>query len=292
METIMRFAFSTSIYRLRSLLEAIEGISKAGFFAVEILADRPHAFPADLRAAEIATLNACLEQRRMKACSLNSCVVTSLEECNNPSWIEENWQLREKRVRYTLDCLRLAATMGIPYVSVECGGTIPASMNRIDAFRLFVANLERVLPLAEKLGVSILVEVKPDTLIETSQQALDLTRELDRSDFLKISLDAGHLSTIGEDPCRSFDALKSHIAHLHLENISGNRQQQQITGAAGACDVLRFLQHVQELNFEGYVTVQPGNLEKRAEEAVLDCAEYLREHGFLNHQEEPCQATS
>jgi len=121
----MKFSYSTNVFRARPLIEAIEGIAKAGFCAVEIVADRPHAFPEELSAAAVAQLNQCLADKKIKVCNLNSSVVTAMSEVINPSWLEENWQHREIRIRYTLDCLRLAAAMGVPTISTNAGGEIP-----------------------------------------------------------------------------------------------------------------------------------------------------------------------
>ena len=44
----MKLAFSTNAYTNHSLTHALEGIKRAGFNAVEILADVPHAYPVQM----------------------------------------------------------------------------------------------------------------------------------------------------------------------------------------------------------------------------------------------------
>ncbi len=150
----MKFAYSTSIFKMRSLKDAVDSVAKAGFEAVELMADRPHVFPQDFKASEISTLHECLERRKLKVISLGAGRVSALGDGHHPSWIEEDWKERELRIRYTLDCLRLAAALGVPSISILPGGKIPQSMNQREAWRLFVANLHRVLPLARKLAVT------------------------------------------------------------------------------------------------------------------------------------------
>ena len=41
----MKLAFSTNAYTRYPLVDAIRGIKAAGFSGVEILADKPHAYP-------------------------------------------------------------------------------------------------------------------------------------------------------------------------------------------------------------------------------------------------------
>ena len=280
----MQFAYSTNLFRTRPLLEAIEGISKAGFCSVEIIADRPHAFPDDLSAARIADLNQCLTERKVKLCNLNSAIVTSIPDVYNPSWIEEDWQHREARIRYTLDCMRLAAVLGIPCVSTNAGGPIPETMNQNDAFRLFVANMHRVLPLAKKLGIKLLIEPEPGLLMETSEQTLKLLKELEFHESLGINFDPGHFFCAGEDPCESWKKLNCYIAHLYLDDIPSGRSHRHMQLGEGAMDIPALLRSIQASGYQGYITVRVDSYDQKPEDIIWASANYLREKGFLPDQ--------
>jgi len=284
----MQFAYSTNVFRSRSLAEAIDGIARAGFCAVEIIADRPHAFPDDLSAAAIAELGRCLTERKMKVSNLNSSLVTAMPEVYNPSWLEEEWQHREMRIRYTLDCMRLAAAVGIPCVSTNAGGEIPEGMNQRDAFRLLVANLHRILPLARKLGVKLLIEPEPGLLLETSEQALELLKELEFSEYLGINFDAGHFFCVGEDPCQSWEKLKCYVTHVHLDDIPASRSHRHTQLGEGGVDIPALLNCIEASDYRGYVTVRVDAYEQKPEEIVVGSANYLREKGFLPKRDDAC----
>jgi sugar phosphate isomerase/epimerase len=284
----MKFAYSTSIFRLRALSEAIEGIARAGICAVELIAERPHAFPEDMTATQISALSLDIEQRKMKVVNLNACGVTTPGEVNSPSWIEENWQPRETRIRYVLDCMRMAAAMGVPHVTTGGAGVLPSTMNQQDGVRLFVANLQRVLPLAAKLGVKLLVQPEPGMLIETSDQVMHLFNEVDFNEALGIDFDPVHFYCTGEDPCEAWKKLKKYILHVHLEDVAEDRNHRHIQLGEGAMDIPQFLGCVRESGYDGYVTVKLDAYEQRPEEAVLASAEYLRAKGFLPENVEPC----
>jgi len=284
----MKFAYSTNVFRARPLAEAFEGISKAGFCAVEIIADRPHAFPDDLSAAAVALLNQCLTEKKIKVCNLNSSMVTATGEVYNPSWLEENWQHREIRIRYTLDCLRLAAAMGVPNVSTNAGGEIPETMNQIDAWRLLVANMHRILPLARKLGVRLLIEPEPGLLVETSGQALEFLKEFEFDEYLGINFDAGHFFCVGEDPCESWEKLKDHVAHVHLDDIPASRSHRHMQLGEGAVDLPALLNSIKESDYKGYLTIRVDAYEQKAEDIVAASAHYLREKGFLPKRDDSC----
>jgi len=284
----MLFAYSTSIYRFRPLSEAIEGIARNGFCAVELIADRPHALPEDLKAAEITALRQCLDQRKMKITNLNSCVVTALGDARNPSWLDEDWMQRETRIRYTLDCVRMAAAMGIPYVSTKAGGVIPSTMNFKDAWRLFVADLHRVIPIVKKLGVKLLLQPEPGSLVETSEQTVDLLKEFEFDPFLGINFDPGHFFCVGEDPCEAWDKQKSHVLHVHLEDIPDGLAHRHIQLGDGIMDIPAFLGCVKESDYQGYVTMKLDFYDQQAEEVIAASAAYLREKGFMPSSAETC----
>ena len=284
----MKFAYSTSIYRLRALSEAIESIARAGFCAVELIAERPHAFPEDMTATQISTLNQSLGELKIKVSNLNACGATTPGEVGGPSWIEENWQPRETRIRYVLDCMRMAAAMGVASVTTEGAGILPSTMNRSDGMRLFAANLHRVFPLAEKLGVKLLVQPGAGQLIETADHMLELLKEVDFNAMLGISFEAAHFCCVDEDPCQSWEKLQKYILHVHLDDVSPDRNHRHIQLGEGIMDIPGFLRCVEESGYEGYVTIKLDGYEQRSDETVLASAEYLREKGFLPANVEPC----
>lgn len=284
----MKFAYSTSSFRLRPLSEAIEGIARAGFCGIELIAERPHAFPEDMTASHIAMLHQSLEERKMKISNLNACGATIPGELDSPSWIEENWKPRETRIRYTLDCMRMAAAMGVPHVTTQAAGILPSTMNQREGERLFVANLERVFPLSRRLGVKLLVQPGPGLLIERTDQILEVLKELDFNPCLGINFDAGHFFCAGEDPCEAYEKLKAYVSHIHLEDIAADRSHRHLPLGEGAMDIPGFLKCVEKSGYEGHLTVMLDSYEQRQDELVAASAEYLRAQGFLPATSEAC----
>jgi len=276
----MKFAYSTSVFRFRPLSEAIEGIARAGFCAVELIADRPHAFPADLTAAQITSLNQCLQERKIKVCNLDSVIVTALGEAPGPSWLAEDWQEREKRIRYTLECMRMAAAMGVPSVSTGVD-PIPETMNRFNAVRLMGANLQRLLPLAAKLGVKLLIQPRPGTLVASTDDLLELFKEVGANEYLRVSFDVGHLFCAEEDPVQSWDRLKSYVGHVQLEDIAAGRTHRHIQLGEGVIDIPGFLECLKESNYAGYVAIKLDSHDQRGDEIALASAQYLKDKGFM-----------
>lgn len=281
----MKLAYSTRIFRLRPLAEAINAIAEAGFHAVELLADRPHAYPGDINGSEATALNHCMHEHKMHVTNLNSCSSMVLGDSQHPSWIEEDWLEREKRIRYTLDCMRLAAAMGIPSISTSAGGGIPESMHQGEAWRLLVANMHRVGPLAKRLGVKLLLQSEPDMLLYSSGQMLQFLDELEYSEFLGINFNVAHLYCVGEDPCEAWDLLKNYVAHVQLSDVPSDRTHRHVQLGEGAVDIEGFLACVQESQYLGYVTIEMESDEQNPAGKVGASADYLRAKGFMPAKE-------
>ncbi len=271
----MYFSCSTTVFRSCPVDEAIKEIAKAGFCAIELMADHPHAFPGDLDAARTASIIGCLESNRMKVNNLDSC--RALAEWNKASWISENWQEREMRIRYTLDSMRVAAALGIPGVTIEVPGPIPVSMDAFDAWRIFVASMHRVLPLARKLGLKLLVQSAPESLIGASGKMLELVRELEEYEHLRVDFDAAYFFLAGEDPREAWDRLASHVGHVHISDIGEDRAGVRLQLGKGVMDIPGFLRHIESSGYGGFVTVRPDVSDGAAE----DSARYLKSEGFM-----------
>jgi protein FrlC len=284
----MKFAFNTRILRFHPLADAIDLVAKAGFCAVELMADRPHAFPDDLTAEKLSALNVCLSERKIKVSNLDAGTVTSLVEPHNPSWVDEDWQKREQRIRYTLDCIRLAAAMGVSQVSTQGGGPIPQGTTHRESWRVFVATMHRVLPLARKLNVQLLIQPSPEMLIETSDHLLELLAELDHHESLRVTFDVVHLYCAGEDPVNTWDKLKDHVGLVRLSDAAEDRSHVHVQLGDGELDLPIFLHKIQESGYQGFVVVQPDGSEQRADKIVYGAATYLQDIGFMTRHTDYC----
>jgi sugar phosphate isomerase/epimerase len=284
----MKFAFSTTTFRTLALNEAIEAIARGGFSAAELMVDRPHAFPEDVKAPQVAALNECMERRKVKIINLNASSCLALGSRNHPSWLEEDWKARETRIRYSLDAYRLAAAMGVSTVTIQGGGPIPDTMKRDEAWRLFTANMERVLPLAKKLGIKILVQAEPGFLLERPDKVTEFLAELRFDDHLRVDFNVGHFYCAGIDPCEAWQILHKHAAHIHLEDVPADRMHRHVQLGEGSIDIPRFLKMVEESSYDGYVTIKLDAHDQDAGELVCGAAIYLNRNGFLAKRPEGC----
>ncbi|MBI4715797.1 MAG: sugar phosphate isomerase/epimerase, partial [Nitrospirae bacterium] len=84
----MKFAFSSNAFRKYSLEETIGILAGIGFDGIEIMADTPHAWPADLDAGARARIRKCLRDHGLEISNVNAFMMCAVKDFHHPSWIE------------------------------------------------------------------------------------------------------------------------------------------------------------------------------------------------------------
>lgn len=270
----MIFGYSTNAFKNFTLTEAIEKIARIGFKGVEILGDRPHLYPPDFDDSQLAHLNQVLDRNGMKLTNLNSFTLFAVGDTYLPSWIEPDKDRREIRIRHTLDSLKVAKQIGCPCISIPPGGPLDG-MPRSEAMQLFHQGLDRVVSLAEELGVLILVEPEPDLMIETSAQFKAFIKDV-RSNAIGLNFDIGHFFCVGEDPKRAFEALFQWVGHVHLEDINSRREHNHLIAGRGAIEFKEIFASMAQLGYTGDISLELYTYQDNPEEAGKKSLTYLR----------------
>ena len=101
----MHLAFSTNAYKQQGLEAAIADVAAAGYAGVEIMADVPHAWPADMSDNRIEAVNELLERSGLTVSNLNAFTLFALGDTYHPSWIDDDPHARRRRIDHTKRCL-------------------------------------------------------------------------------------------------------------------------------------------------------------------------------------------
>jgi sugar phosphate isomerase/epimerase len=250
----VKFAFSTNAFTNYSLIQSIEEISKIGYDGVEIMCDIPHAYPPKLNENKIKEISNSLIRNRIEISNLNAFTLFGLGDTYHPSWIENTEDVRELRIKHTLDCINLAEKLGAKNISIEPGGPIEVSTNRDKYLDLFAMGIRDVLPHAEKKQIKVLIEPEPELLIESSTEFLNFMKEFN-SEFLKLNFDIGHFHCVNEDPSALILKLQAYIEHFHMADIK-NRKHFHLIPGHGSIDFKSVFAKINEIGYNGYVTVE------------------------------------
>src|SRR5256885_15885584 len=123
----MKLAFSTNAYTRHSLMDALRGIKRAGFTGVEILADTPHAYPADIDASLTNDVKRELEKLALSVSNINvNCSFGYWKDAPpepyfEPSLISPNPRHREDRTRLIIKLLDFGRAVGARNLSITSG---------------------------------------------------------------------------------------------------------------------------------------------------------------------------
>lgn len=113
---------------------------------------------------------------------------------------------------------RLARVWSAGKVRTFAGDAASASVSREER-AAWVLRLRELCDVAEAHGIFLVVETHPNTLADTRESTLRLLSEVYHP-ALRLNFDVIHVWESGADPLRFFREVESHVAHVHLKNVS------------------------------------------------------------------------
>ncbi len=270
----MVFGYSTNAFVRYSLEESIQKIARLGFKGVEIMGDRPHLYPPDYSEQKLAHIRTLLKQNQLKVNNINSFTLFAVGDTYLPSWIEPEAERRKIRIQHTLQSLQVAKILDCANISVPPGGPLEKNMTRKQALNLFHKGLERVMPVAESLGIKILVEPEPGLLMENTWEFKEFIKDV-KSPFVGLNFDIGHFYCAGENPAKSFEELFEYTGHVHLEDIAVTREHNHLIPGLGAIDLKEVLSTMDRLGYQGDISLELYPYTVLPDEAGRKCLDFL-----------------
>ena len=255
---MIRLAFSSNAFKKNTLNEAIGSIAGIGYHGVEVMADVPHALPANLDDAARTRVRDQIAQTGIQASNVNAFTLFACGDTYHPTWIEEDASLRTTRIQHTRGAIQLAAAIGAATVSLQPGGPlIGTNLTRDVAGERFAEGLTQVLAEARRCNVVLAVEPEPGLFIQTAAEYLEFKNRFFRDEpFIRMNCDIGHLFCVGDDPADVIRQLPEHVAHVHVEDIGKNRVHQHLTPGRGVIDFPAVFAALEDVGYRGWTTVE------------------------------------
>jgi sugar phosphate isomerase/epimerase len=255
----MKLAFSTNAYTRFSLTDALRGIKQAGFEGVEILADVPHAYPADIDANLTNQTKRELEQLGLAVSNINvNCSFGYWKDAPpepyfEPSLISPNPQHREDRTRLIMKALEFGKDVGATNISITSGRML-GGMPPEPAAKQFAESIRPILDQAERLGIDVGIECEPGLYLE---YVAELREWIDRLGHPRLgaNLDIGHSQVIGENIPDAVKLLDGRIWNLHVEDIPGRKHYHMIPGQ-GTLDWQALKGALEAIKYKRFLTVE------------------------------------
>ena len=255
----MQLAFSTNAYTRFSLIESLRRIRSAGFEAVEILADQPHAYPEHLTpglameiADELSRLGLAVSNVNAN-CTFGYWRDPPPEAFFEPSLISPNRHHREDRIRLIGRTLQFARQVGAENISITSGRLL-GGMPPDKAAGQFEDSIRRVLDLADREGVNVGIECEPGLYVEYASELADWIERIGHP-RLGANLDIGHSVVSGESIPQVTRLLAGRIWNLHIEDIPGRKHYHLIPGQ-GAVDWVALKASLDAIGYTRFATVE------------------------------------
>jgi sugar phosphate isomerase/epimerase len=274
----MKLAFSSNAYLRFSIEETIQRIAALGYAGLELLADVPHAWPAGLLEDRKQAIRDCLARHDLKIANVNGFMMNAVADPRqpywHPSWIEPDPHYRAIRREHTKRALRLAAELGAATMQTEPGGPLAPGQSWRAAAEVFYDEIMPCVEVAERSGVTLLIEPEPGLLIERFGQYLEFAGRID-SPWVGLNFDIGHAYCVGEDPQDWIARMAPHTRHYHIEDIAADRVHQHRIPGRGAIDFAATLREIQRTGYDGWVTVELYPYLEDPDEAGREAKRYL-----------------
>ncbi len=255
----MKLAFSSNAYLRFTIEDTIARVASLGYTGIELLADAPHAWPANLLEVQKQSIRDALAKHRLTISNINAFMMNAVADPRQPYWypsyIEPDPHYRAIRREHTKRALHLAQELGAPHITIEPGGPLADGQSWKEGADVFYNELMPCVEVAEQVGVPILIEPEPGLLIERFQQYLDFVGRID-SQMVGLNFDIGHAYCVGEDPQDWVAKMAGHTRHYHLEDIAASRVHQHLVPGHGAIDFSATLAAIRKTGYSGWLTVE------------------------------------
>jgi fructoselysine 3-epimerase len=275
----MKLAFSTNAYTKHSLLTALEGIKRAGFAGVEILADIPHAYPPTIDDALTRSVTDALARLDLAVSNINcNCSFGYWKDAPpeayfEPSLISPNPKHRADRTAMILRTLQFAKNVGAQNISITSGHML-GGMPPTKAAAQFAESIRPILDRAETLGIDVGIECEPGLFLEYVEELRDWINRLNHPRF-GANLDIGHSQVIGESIPHEVEKLKGRIWNLHVEDIPGRKHYHMIPGE-GTLDWNALNASLTKIGYDRFLTVELYTHTENPQEAAEKSFRFLK----------------
>ncbi|MGN6506113.1 MAG: sugar phosphate isomerase/epimerase family protein [Tepidisphaeraceae bacterium] len=277
----MRLAFSTNAFTRFGLHDAVTAIADAGFTAVEILADAPHAFPPTMSAADRAQVRQLLDSRSLAVSNVNAnCTFAYWKDAPpepyfEPSLISPNPKHRQARSELILQTLDFAREIGARNISITSGKCL-GGMTPALAAAQFAEEIRPILDRADALGVEVGIELEPGLLLEFVTELRHWIGWLNHPRF-GANLDIGHSVVNGERMDEAIQTLAGRIWNCHVEDLPGRKHYHQTPGT-GTLDWPLLAAALRDIDYQRCVTVELYTQTAHPAVAARASFEFLSRH--------------
>jgi sugar phosphate isomerase/epimerase len=234
--------FSQSLFAL-PLTEAIKTTARIGFSAIELACTKPH-FDLETAIKEPKSVAEQIQKTGLKVSALSLFNNFTDKSCLNAQVEEAKTYIR---LAPLFDTKIFKMTPGPP-------GSARATEEH---WRCLAIALDRLVPVAEEIGVRLAFETHMRQLTDTLSGTKQLLA-MAKSDVVGLTVDFSNLTFSGEKMPEVISALEGRIYNTHIKNgtIDENDGWHFHALDTGLTDYSEVLSLLREINYTGYLTIE------------------------------------
>jgi sugar phosphate isomerase/epimerase len=264
-----KLSFTTGVCPEWTVAAIVDGMQTYAYDGVELRIGKGH-----LHGVELDSPPDYLTEVRKQFDGANlavSCIATSY------SFASPDITERQKTINNVKQCLRMADTVGAPYIRVF-GGDIPHGLEATGVIDYMAEAIDECTEFAEK------EKLRSMLLLET-QGAFSHTKYLKEvlsqvySNKLGVLWDVLHPLRAMESVDTTYDAICGHVRHVHMHDCAFNDDRTRIQPCEPGEGFIPLAQVVDLLkagNFRGYLSLEILHKDPDSDEVLPKYAKYLK----------------
>lgn len=276
---MMQIGYGTNSLGDIDPLVAVPMLRDLGYRSLAITLDRRllNPFAAELD-AEVARWKATLDASGM-ACVIETGARHLLDprHKHEPTLVSSDPSARERRVDFLMRAIDIAARLDAGCVSLW-SGVVRDSSDEESLWRRLADGLGPVLDHAAARGLTLGFEPEPGMFIDTLARCESLVERCGRPDHLRLTLDIGHLTCMGEWPAADLlGPWLGRIVNVHIDDMLPCRHEHLPLGV-GDVDFREVFAALASAGYEGGLHVELPRQLHRWFDTARDSAAFLTRH--------------
>ncbi|MEE6274216.1 sugar phosphate isomerase/epimerase family protein [Georgenia wangjunii] len=251
----MRLAYGTNGFTGHRLHDALEIIAELGYDGAAITLDPHHLDPFADDVVDRTARTARLLERLGLASVVETGAPFLLDPRRQfePTFVSDTG--RERRSELIRRAIDIAGDLGAPVVHLW-SGNLPHGTSEEEGWDRLVESVGRLLPVAERAGITLAFEPEPSMLVSRVADALELRARLDNPRQLQVTLDIGHARcNEAETPDGCVRLSAGALAHVQIDDMRRGVHAHLEFGE-GDIDFPPVFTALAEIGYEGLVSVE------------------------------------
>ncbi len=250
--------FRTTGFRNWKIGDAFKMISQLGYTSVELCLEDPQLAPKHLDDQALTDLAEQVQQSGLK--------VAAVSFHGGPIPVPI-------RVAKTFAAVKVASKFPSKLLIFNTERVEPGKYR--EQYDILLERIDLLLKIAGDYSVTLAIEPEPDLIISTTQQALQLLKEIDSSK-LTVNLDVGHSHILGENVPDSIRMLEGHLGCVHIDDMKNGKHEHLIPGQ-GEVDLRGVFAALEEIGYTGECVVDIFNIQNEPVKNARECIRNLVE---------------